>query len=177
MDTSSDPKGILLLTGTVGTGKTTIAIEIGEQLAEMNLPNAVIDLDWLGWANVGDDFHGYDQLIMQNLVSTWENYRAIGVEYLVMARALLQREPVDDLINIFPNTRIMIVRLTASKDTIEKRLSTRDSGKTLREHLAEMEVMERIMEELKLEHATMETDDITVEEIARRVVTITGWNQ
>ena len=177
MDTSSDPKGVLLLTGTVGTGKTTVAAEIGEQLEDMNLPNAVIDLDWLGWVNVGNDFSGYDQLIMQNLVSTWGNYRAIGVEYLVLARALLQREPVDDFTNNFPNTRIMIVRLTASKDTIEKRLSTRDSGETLREHLAEMEEMERIMEELKLEHATMETDDISVEEIARRVVTITGWNQ
>jgi adenylylsulfate kinase-like enzyme len=39
-----EPKGILILTGTVGTGKTTVAAKIGEQLADAGLPNAVVDL-------------------------------------------------------------------------------------------------------------------------------------
>jgi len=117
------PKGILLLTGTVGTGKTTVATEIGDQLSKMNLPNAVIDLDWLGWVNVGDEFDRYDQLIMQNLISSWQNYHAVGVNYLVLARALLQREPADILTEAFPNTSITIIRLTAAKETIEQRLS------------------------------------------------------
>jgi len=175
MDTNSDPKGILLLTGTVGTGKTTVAVEIGEKLARMDLPNAVIDLDWLGWVNVGDDFNRYDHLIMQNLISTWGNYRAIGVEYLVLAKALLQQDPVNMLFSAFPNSSITIVRLTASKETIEYRLSRRDNGKTLHEHLTEMVDMNQVMDELNLEQATVETDNAAVEELARKVITITNW--
>jgi len=76
------PKGILLITGTVGSGKTTVAIDVGEQLADMGLPNAVIDLDWLGWVNIGSKFNEYDQLIMQNVITMWPNYRVVGVEYL-----------------------------------------------------------------------------------------------
>ena len=175
MDINSDPKGILLLTGSVGTGKTTVAAEIGEQLADMNLLNAVIDLDWLGWVNVREDFNGYDRLIMQNLVSTWGNYRAVGVEYLVLARGLLEHKPMDMLKDAFPTSPVIIIRLLASRETVKRRLTQRDSGKTLREHLKEMDEMNQIMDELKLEYATVETDTISVEEIAQRVITIAGW--
>lgn len=171
------PKGILLLTGTVGTGKTTVAATIGDQLAYSGLPNAVIDLDWFGWVNIGNDFHRYDQLIMQNLLSTWQNYRAVGVEYLVLARALLQRDLADALPNAFPNTPITIIRLISSRNTIEKRLSQRDSGETLKEHLAEMDEMNQVMDELRLEHAIVSNDEISAEEIAVRIINIADWRQ
>ena len=172
-----EPKGILLLTGTVGTGKTTVASTIGDQLADIGLPNAVIDLDWLGWVNLGNDFQKYDLLIMQNLLSTWQNYHAIGVEYLVLARALLHREPMESLKNAFPNTPITIVRLTASVETIRKRLSKRDSDEVLREHLAEMEEMDQVMDELHLEHTTVATDSISVTDVARQVISIANWKR
>jgi broad-specificity NMP kinase len=171
-----DPVGILLITGTLGTGKTTIAAEIGEQLADLPLPNAIIDLDWLGWVNAGDDFLAYDLLIAKNITSTWPNYRAVGVRYLVLARALLQRELVDVLSTTFPNTPITIIRLTASKDTIKQRLSQRDSGETLREHLEELDEMIRIMDDLHLESAIVNTDLLSVEETAQQIINITNWN-
>ena len=169
------PKGILLITGTVGSGKTIVAIDVGEQLADMGLPNAVIDLDWLGWVNVGGKFNEYDQLIMQNVISMWPNYRVIGVEYLVLARMFLQREPLDFLAKAFPNTPVTVVRLVASKKTLEKRLSQRDSGETLREHLGEMESMNNILDELKLEDAVLANEGYSVEEIAKQTIKITGW--
>ena len=169
------PKGILFITGTVGSGKTTVATEIGEQLARMGLPNAVIDLDWFGWVNVGGDFNGYDQLIMQNVISTWPNYRSVGVQYLVLARMLLQREPLDVIRRSFPNTLITVVRLTAPKDTLEKRLSQRDSGETLREHLDEMESMNAILDKLHLEDATIRNEDGKVQETAEQIIQIIGW--
>lgn len=172
-----EPKGILVLTGTVGAGKTTVAAEIGDRLADAGLPNAVVDLDWLGWVNAGDEFHGHDLLIVQNLVSCWTNYRAVGVEYLVLARALLQREPLDILGQTFSRTPVIVVRLVASKETIEKRLSQRDSGEALREHLAEMEEMNRVMDKLHLEHAVVATDGVSVEALARQIISIAGWKR
>ena len=112
---------------------------------------------------------------MQNLLATWQNYRVIGVEYLVLARALLQREPVEILKNAFPNTPITIVRLTASYETIKKRLSKRDSDTVLCEHLAEMEEMDRVMDELHLEQTTVATDSISVTEAARQIIDIANW--
>ena len=41
----------LFLNGTVGVGKTTVALAIGDLLAAARVPHAVIDVDWLrrGW--------------------------------------------------------------------------------------------------------------------------------
>ena len=40
----------LLLTGTVGAGKTTVAATVGDLLREHGVPNATVDLDELRWA-------------------------------------------------------------------------------------------------------------------------------
>jgi len=170
-----NPKGILLLTGTVGTGKTTSAIEIIEQLADMGLPCAVIDLDWLGWINVGADFHEYETLIAQNVISVWPNYHALGVKYLVLARGFTQREPVQTLKKAFPDTPMTIVRLIASKETITMRLTQRDSGETLREHLEELNEMDRIMDELQLEDEIIITDAVSVKNVAQQIVNLIDW--
>ncbi|MGE0796110.1 MAG: adenylyl-sulfate kinase [Acidimicrobiia bacterium] len=39
------PDAVLLLTGTVGAGKSTVASEVNDVLAERQVPNAVIDLE------------------------------------------------------------------------------------------------------------------------------------
>ena len=37
----------LLISGTVGAGKTTVADAVGDLLSARPIPNAVLDLDWL----------------------------------------------------------------------------------------------------------------------------------
>lgn len=45
--TSVTPARALLLTGTVGSGKTSVADTIGDLLSHAGIANAVIDVDWL----------------------------------------------------------------------------------------------------------------------------------
>ncbi len=58
--TSSPSPSALLITGSVGAGKTSVAELVGELLAEADVPHAVIDLDWLSntWPSPpGDRFN------------------------------------------------------------------------------------------------------------------------
>ena len=41
---------VLVLTGTVGAGKSTVAAAINDVLAERHIPNAAVDLDALVWS-------------------------------------------------------------------------------------------------------------------------------
>ena len=83
---------MLLITGTVGAGKTAVAREIGELLrltglaTGMRMGCGVIDLDALSYVAAGpveDRFNS--NFVVDNLKAVWPNYAARGVERLVLA--------------------------------------------------------------------------------------------
>ena len=45
----------VLLTGVYGSGKTSVAAEMANELERRGMPYAAIDLDWLRWFDVGWD--------------------------------------------------------------------------------------------------------------------------
>src|SRR6266516_1552676 len=135
--TAIDEVRALLLTGTIGTGKTAVATEVGVLLEERRLPCAVIDLDWLNWVSVGDGFDGYDELLAANLAAIWPNFRAAGVRWFVLARALQDLGLLTLLREALPEPRLTVVQLTAPPEVVAERLRRRDSGETLAGHLQE----------------------------------------
>ena len=48
MATESVTLRVLLITGTVGSGKTSVLLEIGETLGHDGRSYAIVDLDWKG---------------------------------------------------------------------------------------------------------------------------------
>ncbi|MFI5371504.1 MAG: hypothetical protein ACHQ52_08100 [Candidatus Eisenbacteria bacterium] len=170
-----DPLGILWITGTLASGKTAVAIEIGRQLEAAALPCAVVDLDWLGWVHVGDGFRDYDRLMIANLRRLWPGFAEVGVRHLVLARALLRRDALETLASGFPGSPIVTVRLDAARRTLEQRLSSRDQGATLREHLAELDHFTTTVARAALEDAVVSNDDRPIEEVAREILGFTRW--
>jgi hypothetical protein len=173
MNTAAIPT--LVLTGTVGSGKTVVAIEIGHILEQQGKPTAVVDLDWLGWMHLRSSAITADQLIARNLAAIWPNLREAGMRYAVLARAIVGRDGLDALRVAVPDADLTVVRLTASPPTIELRLRRRDSGRELEEHLREGEAMSRAMDRTGLEDASVATDDRTPTEVAQEVLERVGW--
>ena len=170
------PKGILIINGTLGSGKTAVAIEIGRQLESSHLPCCVIDLDWLNWVCLNDGFDSYDQLAIQNLLSIWPNLRSVGVAYLVLARGLVNSEPIEMLKCAWPGTPITVVQLLATPPTIRERLIHRDSGDTLREHLEEVDAITILIDTVKIEQSKVVNENRSIADVAGETISIAGWN-
>jgi len=89
---------IVLVTGTVGVGKTTTGFAVAERAAERGISPAFLDLDQLSrlWpAPVGDPFR--DELILTNLRSLVPNYAAAGAAMLVLAVVIETAEQLAEL--------------------------------------------------------------------------------
>jgi len=73
----------LLITGTVGAGKTTVADSVGDLLVLRSIPHAVVDLDQLrlSWPSPAGDRFNYAMEI-RNLTSVTANYRQAGATRL-----------------------------------------------------------------------------------------------
>ena len=84
--TVADAARTVLITGAYGTGKTTLAAEIAELLADRHVPCAAIDLDWLGWFWLpGKREHTVNDIVVANLGAMADTYSKAGVERLILA--------------------------------------------------------------------------------------------
>ncbi|MFC4014213.1 hypothetical protein ACFOY2_43795 [Nonomuraea purpurea] len=83
----------LLITGTVGAGKTASADALGDLLTDAGVPNAVIDLDWLrrAWPAPPDDPF-QSALTLRNLGAVTANFLEAGAERLILAGVIESRE-------------------------------------------------------------------------------------
>ncbi|HVF53009.1 MAG TPA: AAA family ATPase [Actinomycetota bacterium] len=146
----------LLITGTIGAGKTTVAKAIGELLGARGIPTAVIDLDWLGWVHAVEKPPA--KLISENLASMWTTLRGHGVERIVMARAVRTLPEITAIQDAVSPAALRVVRLEASAETIYERLRARDTGAELEEHLAQVPTFSAELDAAGLEELTISSE-------------------
>lgn len=86
------PVPVLLITGAVGAGKSTVGAEVFRLLREAGIPSAFVDLAALGngWPPPPDDPWN-ERLTHANLACTWANFRRAGARRLVVCRVLEAR--------------------------------------------------------------------------------------
>jgi hypothetical protein len=71
----------------MGSGKTTVLAEASDILALQSVPHAAIDLDMLGMAHLPVTAENSD-VMYRNLKTVWQNYAALGIDRLLLARAI-----------------------------------------------------------------------------------------
>jgi adenylylsulfate kinase len=162
----------LLVTGTIGSGKTTVATEMCEVLAERRVSAAAIDLDWLAWTSLPPP-GGYDALMATNLAALVPNFSAAGITHLVLIRALRERAQVETIRAALPRTNLRVVLLESPPALVEARLRARDHGDNLATHLAETEDFRRT--EPGLADFTVANDERPARDVAEEVLEQVAW--
>jgi hypothetical protein len=155
----------------VGSGKTTVAVEIGEVLDDWDLPHVICDLDWLAWVRpAAGSGATVGTVLLANLALVWGTFRDAGVERLVLARA---RADVDALRGALPGVELSAVRLAAPREELERRIRRRDTGAQLAEHLAATaSPPARAPGEV-----VIETAGRSPREVAEAVLVAAGWSR
>jgi chloramphenicol 3-O-phosphotransferase len=165
-DISEDgrPLPTVLLTGTAGAGKSIVAKEIHELLRRAGRPNAMIDLDALGrtFPEVDPPFNS--RFVVANLRALWPAYRALALDHLVLARAVLSADELDDYRRSLPGIDLRTVRLEAPPDEIRARLAQREPG-------VAQSFLLRVAPEMARTMAAQALEDLVVANGAERSVT------
>lgn len=169
------PVPTLVLTGTVGSGKSTVAAEINDALAELKIPNAAIDLDALVWQWPSTSKWNND-LMFENLASLWPNYHSHGATHLILARVLEDRAELDRYRTAVPGAEITVCGLTTPERLRLERLHERmPPGPSRDWHLARTVELEGILADRAYEDFEVENGDRPIRDVALEVLSRAGW--
>lgn len=163
---------VLLLTGGLGAGKTSVAVEVGEILSGLGTPVSVVDLDQLCWtAPAPWSGMAVEDVLAGSLAAILPVHAAAGVQHLVLPRLVRTRDEVARLRGTLLPASLLVVELTAPEPVRAARLRGRDGGRTLAEHLEEVA---ELMPEPGVADQVVPTEDRAVEDIAAQVVGLWG---
>jgi hypothetical protein len=162
----------LLLVGTVGSGKTTVLLELGRRLSGRGESHALVDLDWLAWVEPSPTSKlGVHDVLVANLAASVETFRRAGVTRLVLARHVTRAEEVAAIEAALGGAELTIVRLDVPAAALEARVRARDSGRELAEHLAELAAATSP----EFAHITVANAGRPVTDVADVILGVIGW--
>lgn len=169
------PPTALLITGTVGSGKTSVAGRAADLLAADGVAHAVIDLDELGraWpAPAGDPFNL--ELELRNLAAVARTYLAAGASRLLLAGVVETRAARRRYEQAVP-VPLRVVRLDVDLTVVRSRLARRhaDDPAGLRWHLDRAGELDAILRAARVEDATVPASAGTLDQVAAAVLAAT----
>jgi len=165
---------LLIITGTMGSGKTSVLGEASDILAQRQIPHAAIDVDALGLAHLPSGACN-DAVMHGNLQSVCKNYAAIGVRRFLLARAMEDGAQLERCRDIVPTANIVVCRLTASIATMKRRVKMRETGVSQREYIARVARLNVILDRARLEDFSVTNENRPLTDVALEMLIKAGW--
>ena len=167
---------MLIVTGPVGVGKTTVAHEVARLSRPSGVPYAVVDIDALAGSYPpppGDGFNA--RMAFRNLAAVWRNYADAGVRRLILAYVFENRRELEPVSEAVPGAELTVVRLHASHGALRERVAGRERGSGREWHLHRAVELADLMDRERVEDHLVHTDGRNVVEVARDVAEKAGW--
>jgi adenylylsulfate kinase len=165
-------RSALLITGTVGAGKTSVAEMVGHLLSEAGVPNAVIDLDWLrrSWpSSAGDRFN----LAME--YGTCDRWPAT-TSTPALSGSFSPGSSRPTSTGTVTRTH-SVCRLRVDPPVVRARLARRHEGEgaALQWHLDRSEELDTVLEAAGIEDFSVRASDLSISLAAAAVIRGVGW--
>lgn len=167
---------VLMISGPVGVGKTSVAHEMFDQLSERDIAHAVIDIDALGisWPfGDGDSFN--NRMAMRNLAAVWANFAAAGATHAVLPRVIESEADLIPYRTAIPGADIQVCRLVATHNTLRDRVTNRETGSSQEALLHRAIYLADSLEQSAPTDFTVQTDNRPLPDIAQEALTKAGW--
>ena len=164
---------VLVLHGSPGSGKTTVAEAIAERLRQANLPSALIDLDALSLV------HPYQgrPFTRANLRAVWPNYAAVPDVRVILPLVVVDHDDLDELKEITGPARFLVGELTAPRSVLERRVIDREPNDFWRSRVLNFVALYHDRDDHpSIRDFQVPTNVGSVEDAASEVIHRCGWS-
>ena len=164
---------VLLVSGSMGAGKTTVLGEASDLLLERHRIHAAIDLDAIAFHALPDaSAHALQRIAVRTI---FRNALDEGVSHFLIAVAIENRGALDDLQSIFEGADFTVCRLVASVESMQARVRTREPGLRQQEFVDRSRTLDSILATAGVDDFTVNNDGRSITEVARELLERAGW--
>jgi predicted kinase len=165
---------VLILHGSPGSGKTTLARAMAELLREAGTANAVIDLDDLNVVYP----HPHRSFARDNLRAIWPNYAAVPDLKVIIPSVIADEEERELLRAAVPGSRFVVCELTAPVAVLKERVAAREPNAYWQDRLRSfVDLYHRRSDLPAIRDLLVTTHDRPVDDAAREVIEKAGWRE
>ncbi len=175
------PTRVLVVNGSIGAGKTSVAEGAFDVLAARGARAAMIDGDFLCQAEPNVEGVPFNQdLLFANLAAVAPVYRSYGYGFMVIARVVEDPEDRARYAQAFAAAgmpgEVVIARVTAPESERKDRIVHRDLDPEWHQwgHARTVE-LEAVLSDLKLDDAVVSNSGRTPQETAEELLAAIGW--
>lgn len=165
---------VIVITGNMGSGKTTILAEASDLLRAAGIVHAAIDLDMLGIGHLREE--AWPDIPYRNLSCVWHNYAAAGARRLMIAEAIESDRELARIQQAVPGAQIVVCRLSATLETLRRRVAQREVGMLRDTFVARVDELQPLIDRAQLEQFSLVTDGgSSVTDTARELLSRAKW--
>lgn len=98
-----------------------------------------------------------------------------GIRRILLAEAIETRAELERLRQVLAGAELVVCRLTAALETMERRLRLREPGMHQDRFVTRLRMLQKTLEAAKLEDFTVVNDERSITDVAREVLQRAGW--
>jgi dephospho-CoA kinase len=165
------------VTGTIGVGKTAIAMTMSEILHERGIRHGLLEVDWLGevYPAPNPDHPYSTRFAMKNLAAIWPHYLEVGITRAIVTMTLENLQQLEDLKVALESADVTVVRLEASPKTRAERIKRRELGNLRDFFLKKTGPLAEQMERFGIGDLVVENDRRSPQAVADKILRLVRW--
>lgn len=162
---------LVLISGPVGVGKTTVAQELSTLLVDTAVAHTFADLDALTqtYPRPSEDPFG-EGLALKNLQAVWSNAQLHNPRLLLIARVIETEASARKIAESVAIDQYTLIQLSARDEILLERVRKRETGAGRAWHEARAIELSRNLSETDIADHVIETDDFSPAEIAEEIL-------
>jgi predicted kinase len=169
---------VLVVTGSMGSGKTTMIGELSDLLASRGIAHAAIDIDAFGNAHDPLDAIDLAAVAYRNVAAAVGNYAARGVSTFVLAGAIETAAELTQLQEAVGTTDVVVCRLGAPIAVMQDRIRRREPGMWQQKYVDRVAMLEATLDRAGLEDFAVANDGSRpITSVAEEILQRAGWLQ
>jgi len=170
---------VLLLSGPVGVGKTSVGEEVSGVLDMQGIPHTFVDFDQLRYTypRIPEDPWS-SGLGLKNLKAIWKNGFTRGARNLVLSTVVEDHDFIDGLSRVIPDSEVSTFQLFATPETLQTRVEKREIGSGLEWHKNRaLELLEILSGSEAPSDRRIDTEGKSITMLAEEIVGLIEWKR